>query len=381
MKIALVRQKYSDFGGAERYLASLAEHLAQSEHEIHLFASEWRVGGQKPSHNHHYIKFHRVPVVRGLSVFEVMTFALNARRLLRRESFDIIHSFERTLYQDVFRAGDGCHREWLIQRKKIDPFYKTVMHTFNPLHISLLWIEKKIFTEGNYKMIIANSSRGKAEIMRHYGVPGDKIEVIYNPVDTERFRSEKRDDEALNVRASFGIPGGDKIILFVGSGFKRKGLAAAIQSMAYLDTHIRMIVVGKDRIKQYRSMAQRLGVEKRIHFAGPVSGVEKFYRASDMLVFPTIYEPFGNVCLEAIASGLPVVVSRICGASEILKEGANGYIIEDPLDAREIAEKVKKGLALDRKIMEEVNAGLLERFTWERHASQVLDIYKRIFRN
>jgi UDP-glucose:(heptosyl)LPS alpha-1,3-glucosyltransferase len=151
--------------------------------------------------------------------------------------------------------------------------------------------------------------------------------------------------------------------------------------MAYLDNHIQMIVVGKDRIKQYLSMAQRLGVEKRIHFAGPVSGVEKFYRASDMLVFPTIYEPFGNVCLEAIASGLPVVVSRICGASEVLSEGVNGYIIEDPLDAREIAQMVNKGLALDRKIMEEVNAGLLERFTWERHASQVLDIYKRIFRN
>ena len=120
------------------------------------------------------ITFHKVPIIRGLSVLEVLSFALNARRMLKREQFDIILSFERTLYQDVYRASDGCHREWLIQRQKIDPWYKYFLHKINPLHLSILWMERKIFQEGNYRTIIAISKRVKEEIVKHYEVPPGK---------------------------------------------------------------------------------------------------------------------------------------------------------------------------------------------------------------
>ena len=105
-----------------------------------------------------------VPMLKWLSVLQVMTFAVNVRRMLKRQQFDIIHSFERTLYQDIYRAGDGCHREWLAQRRKIDPPGKSILHRINPLHIALLWIEKQIFKEGNYKAIMANSQGGKKKL-------------------------------------------------------------------------------------------------------------------------------------------------------------------------------------------------------------------------
>ncbi|MBN2283117.1 MAG: glycosyltransferase family 4 protein [Deltaproteobacteria bacterium] len=379
MKIALVRQKYSDFGGAERYLASLAQCLAASEHEIHLFSSGWKKK-ETPGTGPRGITFHHVPVVTGLSVLEVLSFALNARRLLKSEPFDIIHSFERTIYQDVFRAGDGCHREWLKQRKKIDPWYKIIFNAFNPLNFALLWIEGRIFAEGNYRMIIANSKRGKEEIMKLYGVPDEKIRVIYNPVETDRFRSREAIENSRLIRKTLNIAPEDRVLIFVGSGFRRKGVAAAIRAMARLGKGTHLIVVGKDSVASYRSLAVKLGVGPAVHFVGPVSDVEKYYQASDVLVFPTIYEPFGNVCLEALAAGIPVVTTRICGAAEMLEEGKNGYVVEDPLDDREIAEKVKKALELDRGSMEEVNDRLLQHFTWEWHVNKILDIYDHLDR-
>lgn len=381
MKIAIVRKKYSDFGGAERYVASLAEHLVESGHRVHVFADEWKIGNNQNSKQNTYISqivFHKIPVINILSVLHVLSFAISSRRLLKKEVFDIIHSIERTTYQDIYRAGDGCHREWLRQRTKIDPWYKAISTALNPLHLSLLWIEKQIFKNGKYKMIIANSKRGKDEIVHYYGVPPEKIKVIYNAIDTKRFNLTNPAEVRIQVRMQHGISPKEQILLFVGSDFKRKGLAAAIESLARLKSGIKLMVIGKDRVGPYRSMANRMGIKEHVNFLGPRADVERYYCAGDLFIFPTIYDPFSNVCLEAMASGLPVITSRVNGASELLKEGKNGYIIENPIDPIEISKKIQKGLKLNRRSMQNFNSELLKRFSWEKHLAQVLDIYESI---
>jgi UDP-glucose:(heptosyl)LPS alpha-1,3-glucosyltransferase len=374
MKVALVRQRYTDFGGAERYTSALAEHLIDAGHEVHVFAHEWK--GKKKRAKDGDIVFHRVPMLEGLSVLEVVSFAVNSRRMLKRERFDIIHSFERTLYQDIYRAGDGCHREWLIQRKKIDPWYKRMTQAINPLHLGLLRIEREIFREGNYRAIIAISKRGKEEIVKHYSVPPEKITVIYNAIDTKRFDLKERKTIRSDVRKALGIPQKVPVLLFVGSGFRRKGLPAVIRALRGLDSEIRLMVIGKDRIGPYRTLAREEGVDKRVIFVGPVVDVENYYSASDLFVFPTIYEPFGNVCLEAMAAGLPVVTSRICGASEVLDEGTNGFIVNDPIDHVEIADKVRKGLALDLRTLEDCNKEMLQKHSWGRYLKELSFLYE-----
>jgi UDP-glucose:(heptosyl)LPS alpha-1,3-glucosyltransferase len=376
MKIALVRQKYTDFGGAERYTAALAEHLLDAGHEVHVFASEWKEGREQTGKGR--IVFHRVPMLKGLSVLEVVSFALNSRKMLEREQFDIIHSFERTLKQDIYRAGDGCHREWLQQRVKIDPSYKYFVTKINPLHLLLLWIESRIFKEGNYTMIIANSGRGKDEIVKHYGVPPEKIRVVYNAVDANRFNQHDAHEVRQQVRKSLGRSLDDQILIYVGSGFKRKGVAAAIAALRKLPSHVHLVVIGKDRILPYQTIAQKNGVESRVHFVGPVVDVERYYWAGDLFVFPTVYEPFSNVCLEAMASGLPVVTSRMNGASEVIQAGRNGYVVENPTDPSEIAEKVGLGLALDRLSVQACNRELLNNFTWKEQLREITDIYRAV---
>lgn len=379
MKIAFVKQKYSEFGGAERYLAALIKHFARSNHEIHLFAGEWKVNKDKSDSAPRRMVLHKVPIIRGLSFLEVLSFAINARRMLQQEKFDIIHSFERTLYQDIYRASDGCHREWLIQRRKIDPWYKFFLHKVNPLHLSILWIEKKIFREGKASLIIAISKRGKDEIIRHYGTPAEKIRVVYNAIDTNRFDLPDREKVRDEVRHFLGISKDIRVLLFVGSGFMRKGLPFVIKALARLDAEVRLMVIGHDRMNPYRALAKKEGVEQRVIFLGPLADVGKYYCAGDLFIFPTIYEPFGNVCLEAMAAGIPLVTSRICGGSELLREGKNGYIINNPTDPVEIADKIKMGLMLERKTICDYNKQVLPAYSWKRYLEEMSVLYEDLY--
>ncbi len=378
MRIALIRRKYSPFGGAERYIDALVKHLLASGHEMHIFAHEWEPATQNSQFATGRLFFHRVPMIKGLSLFKVLSFAINASRLLKKERFDVIHSFERTLFQDIYRAGDGCHKEWLIQRAKYEPFWKTCLVRINPLHFAFLWIERQLFDPRNTRMVVANSMRGKLEIVRHYHFPEDRIRVVYNGVDTARFNPLNRKKYRPAVRECLGLLPSYRVVLFLGSGFERKGLSFALRVVAALrDPLVRLIVAGKDNCARYRKLASRLGITDRVVFTGPTKEPEKLYAAADIFLLPTIYEPFSNACLEALASGIPVITSRTNGASERISEGMNGYIIDDPSDI----------FGMKREIMKFLNGTFrhnvdIQRsdISWESHVEVMSFVYDELVR-
>jgi len=343
MKLALIRKKHSPFGGAERYLDTLVEHLLRLGHELHIFANQWEseAGISQPKTGRLF--FHKVPMVNGLSVLKLLSFAINARRLLKKERFDVIHSFERTLYQDIYRAGDGCHKEWLVQRAKYEAPWKTFLVRVNPLHWAFLWIEKQIFKQNNTKIVIANSERGKEEIIRHYNFPPEQIQVIYNGVDSNRFHTALREKLRKDVRDRLGITVDDRVVLFLGSGFERKGLRFAIEALSMMhDPKIKLIVAGRDDSRRYKRQAIRLGVMNSVLFYGPTKEPERLYAAADVFVLPTVYEPFSNACLEAMASGVPVVTSKINGVSELIEDGITGVCLEDPSDVGALKDAIQR---------------------------------------
>lgn len=331
------------------------------------------------SKNKGVIIFHKVPIIKGLSFLEVLSFAINSKRLLKKERFDVIHSCERTLYQDIYRAGDGCHKEWLIQRAKVESPMKNLLVRLNPLHWVLLFLEKRIFREGHYKYIIANSRRGKEEIISHYGVPKNKIKIIYNGVNSDGCHDLERDLYRFQIRKEYGLDEKDKVLLFVGSGFKRKGLAYAIRAVATVKMpNVKLLVVGKDNPKRYINLCQRLNLNHQVIFAGPCTHIEKIYAAADVFILPTIYEPFSNACLEAMACGLPVVTTEVNGASEAVETGINGYVVRNSWDVNGLAQAVLQALDLDIQQVREVNNGVLKRFTWRKHISQTIQVYNLV---
>lgn len=381
MKIALVRMRYVPYGGAENYLALVGKELLRLGHEIHIFSSRWDSNGRS-------FILHKVPVIRGLSFLRALSFAVNSAILLKKERFGIIISFDRILYQDIYRAGDGCHREWLEQKKRVESPFQSFLTKINPFHVVILYLEKRIYQGSGCSRIIANSFKGKEDIIRHYNTPEDKITVIYNGADSDRFKPSNRDAYRERLRKSYGINDSDIVILFVGSGFRRKGLEYLLKGVSRLRTQdspnslcetgqakLKILVVGKGDYDYYEKMAEKLEIGQDIIFAGTTERVEEFYASSDIFILPTIYDPFSNACLEAMASGLPVITTKDNGASEIIEDGRDGFILDDPSDPVEMSSKIK--LLMDGDFRETVGKEARKKaeiFTIEQSVRKMVEI-------
>ncbi|GBE04404.1 lipopolysaccharide core biosynthesis protein RfaG [bacterium BMS3Abin10] len=336
LKIALIRKNYTPYGGAEKYLELVSRELHSQGHDIHIFTADpWP---DAP------FSIHRIGVLRKPSFLSNVLFASRLRKNMLNSRFDCVLSFERTFLQDIYRAGDGCHKEWLKKRGAIESSVKRFSFKLNPHHRILLYLEKKCFE--NSKIIIANSNMVKQDILHHYPVPEDKIQVIHNGIDLNRYRpAGKEQKEAL--KRSLGVVDikDSRIILFAGGDFRRKGLSVLFKAFSLMDRKdLKLIVAGRPVNQRYAEEAKKLGIDKDIIFRGAEKKIEDLYAISDIFVLPTIYDPFSNAVLEAMASGLPVVTTSSNGASELIDNGKQGFVIQDPLDSGMLAEKISAAL-------------------------------------
>ncbi|MEK7773115.1 MAG: glycosyltransferase family 4 protein, partial [Deltaproteobacteria bacterium] len=334
-----IRSRYTPYGGAEVFLERFIKELLKRGHEIDVFSTGWAGAG---------VTVHRIAAA-GPSFIRPLVFALRAAKEVERVKPDVVVSLERTFCQDIYRAGDGCHREWLIRRRRTVSPAKRLMIRLNPLHATLLYLEKRLFSSARLKKVVANSNAVKQDIIRHYGLPEEKICVIYNGIGPVPDLDEA---QRQRQRSGFGLERDTVLLLFVGSGFERKGLIHLIRALGELKDKgdLRLLVVGKGKQDRYLKEAKRIGVGERVVFAGPVKGVGALYQAGDIFVLPSIYEPFSNACLEAMAAGLPVVTSQVNGASEIMKDGVTGAVVMDPTDESELARKIAPFIDKGRRI-------------------------------
>lgn len=370
MRLAFIKKKFSLHGGAERYLQTLLLQLAKEGHELHVFAHEWT-----PTDG---VTIHTVPICRTTSYHSTITFARNAARLIAEApKFDCTVSFERTVCQDVYRAGEGVHRAWLDIRSQFEPWHKRLSFALNPLHHALLSLEKELFRKT--PRIIANSEMVKRQIMAYYAVPDQKITVIYNGVDLERFRPVPPDQKA-ELRKKLGLPQALAIALYVGSGFRRKGVPQILKAMGELKksgvSDIMFVAVGKDRISDYEKCAGKLGVADWAVFLGPRENVADMYAASDFFVLPTLYDPFSNATIEALACGLPVITSNNNGVAELIENGVQGYVLENLDDPGELADRMT-AVARNHASLRTAARALAEKHPIEWSASAVLDVIKQ----
>ncbi len=290
---------------------------------------------------------------------------------------DCTISFERTTCQDIYRAGEGCHAEWLKIRKDTESIPKRLSFRFNPLHLSLLKIEKELFRRTRH--IVANSMMVRENIIRHYDVHEKRISLIYNGVDLKRFRPENRNNRRLEVRKRFSIPDDAILLLFVGSGFKRKGLATLMEALSILRQkrkEIHLIAAGRDKPDYYKKLAADYRISETVHFIGVQPDIENFYAASDIFALPTLYDPFSNATLEAMASGQPVITTKNNGASELISNGQEGYILNKLFDAGELAARIEQTLG-NIEAMGRAARIKAEGFSIEQAADQFLNVIQK----
>lgn len=338
MRVALARYRYTPHGGAERYLDGLAERLREAGAEIRILSSFWEGAERTASF------WERVRVPRRPALFRPFLFALAVGRWARAHPDWLLFSWERLPGAEVVRAGDGCHAEWLMRKRALKAPRAAALDRLRPLNRTLVQLERQMFQSEKLLAVIANSARGREEIVRHYGVPAGNVVVVHNGVDLSRFPAAKRDEARACLRERLGIPRDETVFLFVGSGFARKGVGAltdAAIALARAGHRFRVLVVGKGDPRPYLDRAASAGAAGVLQFLGPVSGAEDIYLGSDAFVFPTVYEPFSNACLEAMAAGLPVVTTETNGVTEIFRDGDAGFVLADPFDVSALAGRME----------------------------------------
>ncbi|OAI42114.1 hypothetical protein AYO41_01145 [Verrucomicrobia bacterium SCGC AG-212-E04] len=316
MKIGLARRGYSSTGGAEAFLRRFSDALIAAGHTSRLYTTSdwprvpWSAG--------------EVVVLPGRTPREFAD-ALAARD--PRGECDLLFSLERVWACDGYRAGDGVHVAWLQRRAIIEPPWRSKLHRFNPKHRQLLALEFALFAGGGAKKIIVNSQMIAFEIREHYGVAPDRIRLVYNGLPAAVFARPPRPERANNSELR---------VLFAGSGWMRKGLTYAIAAIDRLPVSLNpvLLVAG-------RGDPEKFPASPRVRYLGPITDMAAQYDAADLFLLPTIYDPFSNACLEALAAGLPVITTRANGFAEILPADAAGTAVNNPADVALLAEALE----------------------------------------
>lgn len=367
MKIALAHKRLALSGGTERDFYRTAEGLRDLGHEVHLFCAELRTAPPAGVAAHHIV----VPPLGRTA--RLLGFGFLGPRVVRRHRCDVSISFGRMAWQDVLRSGGGSHRVFLEKMKVGENFLRRLWHNVSLYHRSVLAIERLQFRAGNYRQILAVSAEVKREIITTYGVPEEKVCVIYNGVDDRRFRPRNREAARAAIKRQWSIPLDRPLALFVGSGFQRKGLERLLRVWgAGRLNDVYLLVVGDDQqIARYRSRAER-EFGGRVVFAGPRENVEDYFAAADIFLLPAFQEAFGNVVLEALASGLPVLVSRQVGASEVLSGAMEECFLISPDDPVAVESQIRALLEPGRwRALSERARKIGERYSWNNHFQEL----------
>lgn len=329
-KIHLIREKPSKFGGAEVYLSRLSKALKVEGVEYQIVNSIF------PSF---------LPSWLRIILFNFQVCLTKKNKLY--------FSLERIVCPDVYRAGDGVHKVFLnIENKS----------KLNPLHPIYLFLEKRCFN--NAKFIIANSNMIKDEIIDTYGIRPNKIDVVYNGVESKTINHES---SFKKLSKEFDIDKNSSILLYVGSGFKRKGVEEFLEIIAKLKNQsAKAFIIGKEKnLEYYQQLSKDLKIDKTVIFTGPRADVDDFYTIGDIFLFPTRYEPFSNVVLEAMSFENAVFTTRQNGAHEILtdeyimassKDFSVAKKIDDLLeDAKELSDIKRENKLIASKLSIELN--------------------------
>jgi glycosyltransferase involved in cell wall biosynthesis len=293
-------------------------------------------------------------------------------RAYRTRGAKIILSHGDSLIGDVC-VMHAVNRAALAEKRR-EGYYGWM---FNPTNLWVTCRDWWMLRGGRYRRVVAVSERVRKQLKEYHHVPDERIVTIPNGINLARFVPSNANSRA-EARLSLGISQDVPLLLFVGNQYRLKGLEFAIRALAEMKTRAVLLVVGSDTATPFKRLAEKLGVSERVIFAGARRDLPGIYPAADALVLPTLYETFALVCLEAMASGLPVLASPVGGIEDYLRDGENGfYIKRDPKDIAVKLDRVLNDSTLHARIRE---GGLATagNHAWEKIAKQYLNLFDEL---
>jgi UDP-glucose:(heptosyl)LPS alpha-1,3-glucosyltransferase len=359
--------------------------LLDAGHEVHYVAA------QVMPYDHPRLHLHRVARWRFPPSLRVSSFDRGVQRILARLPVDLVHGFSKTSRQDVYTDGSGTLREYIAAQWSHRPRWWRDVYGWTPHQRAIRKLERQRFQRGAILRIVAMAEFVRDQILAEYPVDARRIEVLYNGVETRTFHPANRARLGQALRSRAQIPPDAQVWVFAGNDWRRKGLATALAALAVArrrapQRDVRLLVAGADNHpRHYLRLAHRRQVAGAVTWLGSVPSIQDVFAAGDVFVFPSRYDVFGNVGLEALASGLPVVLSARAGVSELLAPqragawAAAGAVLDDPEDAEQLARSCEELLDPMRLAARASAArALAESYSWERHFERLLQIYREV---
>ncbi len=382
MKVALVAEWIDPWrGGAETSTQQFLHHLRAGGIELHIFTRS------RPSPAPGMF----VHTVGGAAMSRVrrsVTFSHRVERLLQADRFDVVHAITPYRGADIYQPRGGTVAETierniaLRRRGPARSLKKCVIH-LNLKQRYLRAMERKLLTDKDGPLVVAISDYVVRQLREHYQVPSERIRKIFNGVDDAGGSQEDRARDRATIRREFGLTAQQYVVLSVAHNFKLKGVRRWMEALALLvkqgPADIRSLVVGKGDSQLWRRLAARLGIAQVLTFVGPSERVTQIYHAADVLVHPTYYDPCSRVVLEAMVAGLPCITTRWDGACEVIEDGINGYVLDDPSDVPGLADRVQR-LRDDRHrgALSEAARAVVDRVSMARHAREIMGLYEQV---
>jgi len=371
-RIAVVIPKYGLPGGAEGFAAELTGRIANDPRfEIHVFANRWIASSDR-------ITFHKVPIIGFPRFLSSPSFAFFAgRKIAATGPFALIHTHDRIFKADIYTMHGVPHRWWIreVRKKRMSLFDR-----------ALAGVEDHLVRNGGCSRFLAVSGLVRDIFVDQYKIDKTLVDVIHPGIETAPYEQINREMSRREIRKRYNIKENETLILFVSMNFAIKGLDYILRGIGSLKKRnpgisIRLLVLGHGDEKHYRKLASELGIADLVIFTGTIErkSLPDFYLAGDLFAMLSRFDTFGMVVLEAMAAGLPVLISGRVGAKDLVTDGQNGFVIEDPADSDLVAGRIET--MLSGEIQKKMRIAALETArenTWDAVVRKVIGIYEMI---
>jgi len=329
-KILFIKYHLNKAGGLEKYSYRIIKAFIKKGYKDHPLTTK----ASKEFLDNKELKLITFKSLKILKFLKLKIFDLRCSYWIKKNKPKLIFSFDRTSIFTHTRLGNGIHLTFLKRRAFIENKFKLFLNKINPLHKVILQIEKQGFRQKTLKKVIVNSNMVKKELIDSYNFDPKNISVILNGVEFNDLKNDfsSWEEKKLLFAKKLNLNPNISQLLFVGNDYKRKGLKFLLKALAKIkEKDFHLSIVGKDKNTQkYMNFSKKLKIDKKISFFNERDDIINFYQLADIAILPTLYDPFSNVAIEALAMGVFVITTLYNGAQEIITK-ENGSII-DPID-------------------------------------------------
>jgi len=381
LKIAIVSEWLdASRGGAETSALQFINQLLPYDLDLHLFTrSRPAIEGRVTVHT---VNSRPWPRARG-----GLAFMRSVDDLLNKEPFDVVHAITPCMHADIYQPRGGTvaesiERNLALRRSGIVRGLKRCANLLNLKQRIDLHIERQLMTNDR-TVVVALSQYVIRQLKQHYRSPDERIRLIFNGIELPQRSPADRDANRSAMRKELGLSEQECLFILIAHNFRLKGVPRWMDALRLLVsqgvTGFRSLVIGKGDTPSRRRLGRRMGLDGILTFVGATPRVVEYRDAADVLVHPTYYDPCSRVVMEALAEGLPCLASRWDGAAELISDGVQGFVLDDPSDVPALAAFAMRMLDPTlRRQMRQAAKDIGDRVSMTRHAREMVALYAEI---